>query len=231
MPSKHVYLLGLVLSLILIVGVASSQFGMMAGQPHLNVYIGGSNTTNITLMNTGSMPISFNVILPVFPNLKNESVPNVTMSVTSGTIPPHQNMKIYITASLPKNGVKANDTWEGVIQFVQVANTTNPGGAVVASGLAKILTVTAIPAPFSFPWDSVIGVIVLVAIVGTITKLYLTKGRRKASARKSAKRSMDATTSTAGNKRLSSKGRRAKPRKNPVNRKKSGKKQGRKVSR
>ncbi len=64
----------------------------------------------------------------------------------------------------------------GVAQFVEVTNTTNPGGAVVAAGLAKIITVIAIPAVFNpLPYEIVVAIVTVITVVAVIVLLHRRK--------------------------------------------------------
>ncbi len=112
MLSRHAYISGILLSLIL-VSMAGAQLGEVAGQPHVKVSIGGHNTTTVTLLNTGSTPITFQSIAPTFTPSNSGVVPNVTISPIEATIPPKQDMNVNITVSLSRKNVQPNDSWVG----------------------------------------------------------------------------------------------------------------------
>lgn len=167
---------------------STGQFGEIAGQPHLEVNIGGSNSTNVTLDNTGTTPLSFRTILPTFKNYGNTTPPVVTVTPMNATIPPESLFRVEITAYVPSHNNSIGDNWVGYIQFVEVTNNTNPGGAVIEAGLIKILTVTAIPSVFS-PVPYIIAVIIIAAIAGVAYYMYKKKATKKA-AKKGARKAV-----------------------------------------
>ncbi len=179
-------MIAVAVSLALLVGVSGASFGIVAGQPHISVPIGSSNTVRVTLLNTGSSPITFKVILPAFQSSDNNTIPNVTVSPMTATIPPKTDMFVNVTAYVSPKNNKVNDTWVGILQFVEVSNVTNPGGAVVNAGLAKILTVEAAP-PLSSPVPYlIIAIVIIVVVIGSITALYINKSRRRTPSGKTA---------------------------------------------
>ncbi len=152
------------------------QFGEVAGQPTINVPIGSSNATNVTLANSGPTPIRFTSVLPSFTNYGKTTPPIITLIPENGTIPPYSDLNIEIKAYLPAHNNSVGDSWTGIVQFIEVSNTTNAGGAVINAGLAKILTVKAgLPRPNLLLYAAIVIVIALIAAIS-----YLALRRRRA---------------------------------------------------
>ena len=85
-------------------------------------------------------------------------------------------LNIEIRAYLPAHNNSVGDSWTGIVQFIEVSNTTNAGGAVINAGLAKILTVKAgLPRPNLLLYAAIVIVIALIAAIS-----YLALRRRRA---------------------------------------------------
>ncbi len=163
-------------------GLSAAQLGMVAGQPHVSVPIGSSNSVNITFINNAfNESISFRVVLPIFQNTTNSTVPIVTATPMEMSIPPRTDKVVMLSVFVPSNKNKVGQTWTGVVQFIVESNTTNPGGAVVQAGLAKILTVTAAPAIFD-PIPYIVAVVVILAAVAVVA-LYFNRKKKSAKIR------------------------------------------------
>lgn len=163
------------------------QFGEVAGQPTINVPLGGANATNVTLANSGPTPIRFTSVLPSFTNYGKTTPPVITLIPENGTIPPYSDLNIEIRAYLPAHNNSVGDSWTGIVQFVEVSNTTNAGGAVINAGLAKILTVKAAhPKLDLLLYAAAVIVLVLIALVSYLA-LRKRKRAKKAASAKAAK--------------------------------------------
>jgi NADH:ubiquinone oxidoreductase subunit K len=93
--------------------------------------------------------------------------------------------KINITVYLPYLDVRKGTSWGGVLQFVEVSNSIGAGGAVVNSGLAKIVTVTAGTPVFPFYYIIIAVAAVCVAVAVSVLVLW---HRMKKPARKPSKK-------------------------------------------
>ncbi len=144
MSFRYKYMFLAIISLVLTLHFSGAALGMVAGQPHINVSIGGYHSVNIILLNTGSIPVSFKVVLPIFKSKNNNTIPNITVSPMIATIAPKTDLVVNVTAYVSKKNNTIGNSWVGILQFIEVSNITNIGGAVINSGLAKIVTVTVV---------------------------------------------------------------------------------------
>lgn len=188
MMAKNVGLVLAGMFLLVILGsvFASAEMGEIAGQPSFNVSLGGSQTLNVVLLNSGSDAINFDVVLPVLNVIPNTTTPTVTAYPLYGTIAPHASYRVAITAYVPSSKNKPGTTWTGVMQFVQASNSTNPGGAVLQVGVAKILTITA--AKPVFPQIYILVAVLVFAGVGIGAHYVITRMRSKKAAKKAVKK-------------------------------------------
>jgi len=140
----------------------------------------GSETLHLTIANGGSTPIDFNVTLPTLNQIPNTTAPTITISPMTGTLAPHTQLPLNVTVYMPSAKNKPGLSWHGIIGVVQVTNQTNPGGAVIQTGVAKIITITsASPVPLPLI-DYIIAIIVVIAVVA-LAVFYLMKRRRSTS--------------------------------------------------
>ncbi|MEM3753749.1 MAG: hypothetical protein QW778_04075 [Candidatus Micrarchaeaceae archaeon] len=167
--------------------IAYAQLGEVAGQPFFNVSIGSSESITVTVINSGSVPIPFRVLLPTLNTIVNTTQPIVTASPSSGTIPAGSSMGINVTVQMPPDKRNIGHTWTGILQVVEVSNTTaGPGmGAVITAGVAKIITIYASPPKFN-PFIYIVGGIIIVAVVAVLLA-YLIVVRKRTPARAKAK--------------------------------------------
>src|SRR5208283_5264860 len=110
---------------------------------------------------------SFRSILPTWSNYGPKTTPPiVTLTPNNGIIPSRSQFRVMITAYVPTHNNTVGDSWMGPVQFIQVTNSTNPGGAVLEAGLLKVLTVTATPPIFSIvPYAIAVVVIAVIVVV------------------------------------------------------------------
>ncbi len=175
------FLLGFALFFLMLQSVYG-QFGEVAGQPTINVPIGSSNATNVTLANSGPTPIPFTSVLPSFTNYGKTTPPVITLIPENGTIPPYSDLNIEIKAYLPAHNNSVGDSWNGIVQFIEISNTTNAGGAVISAGLAKILTVNAV-SPKPDLWPYVLAVIIVAAIAAISYVVLKRRGTKRSNTR------------------------------------------------
>ncbi len=166
---------GLITALPMVYG----QLGEQAGQPTLNVSLGSSTTFNYTILNSGSTPINYSVILPTLNTIPNNATPAVTVSPMNGTLLPHSQQEMTIDVSMP-SGDKTGLKWLGIVQVVEINANKNSSagiGATINAGIAKILTIYSVaakPLPFI-----VIAAIVVVIILVVVAVAYLLIRRKK----------------------------------------------------
>ncbi len=150
-PSHAVLLLAILAALV---PLAYGQIGEVAGQLNFQIQVGHSQTLTLTVLNEGSTPIGFAVLAPSGSQLQVTSARNSTVGQTrptivvypmNGTIPARGAATINVTVSMPLNDTPGKASYEGIIQVLQSSNQTNPGGAVLQEGVAKIFSVGAIP--------------------------------------------------------------------------------------
>ncbi len=162
----------------LVLGIASAQLGEVAGPVSFNVNISSSQTIQLNVINSGSSPISYKVILPqLVAQQVNSTAPNITSSTPLvGTIMPYTQFPINLTVYMPSGNNKPGYSWSGVVQVIETTNQTQAGGAVVQSGVAKIISISAAqPKPLN-PLIYVGGIIIIAIIAAfAYKKVILSK--------------------------------------------------------
>ncbi len=182
--------------------MAYAQLGEVAGPLNFNVNTSGSQTMQLTVINSGSTPIGFKVLQPSLQSIPNETTPTVTISPLNGTIAPYKqqliNVTVYISGS-DKPGLH----WSGFIQVIQQTNQTNPGGAVIQSGVAKMISINSTQ-PVGIPLEYLVIGVIAIAVAGAA--IYYQRSKAKAPrasptiARASASRSKAASVKGKGKK-------------------------------
>jgi hypothetical protein len=156
--------------------VAYAQLGEVAGPLNFNVSVGSSASLQYTLINGGSQPIHYQIVLPSLNIVPNSTAPTFTVSQMNGTISPQSQLVINVTAYMPSND-KPGMHWGGILQAVEVSNITISGsGAVIHQGVAKLVGVTAAQ-PKGIPLLYIVLAIVVLIII--IVLVYYFMRRRK----------------------------------------------------
>jgi hypothetical protein len=191
--------------------LATSQLGEVAGQLIFQVQVGHNQTQQLHLLNEGNQSITVQIVPPSSLQLTsnktlsaNQIPPTLTFSPNNGIVPAHGILNINVTVSMPLNDTPYLASWEGIISAQEASNASNPGGAVILEGVAKIMTATPIPStttstttipttvataqaqsqsPSTLP---IIAIIILIIVV--CAAYYLMKSNKK-SGKKSAKAS------------------------------------------
>jgi uncharacterized protein (UPF0333 family) len=180
----------LFLFLLFIIPISHAQLGEQAGQPFLNVSLGGSGTFNYSILNSGSAPIGYQVILPTLNTIPNNATPTVSVFPMNGTLAPNSHQTIEILVSMP-SGDKPYLKWNGVLQVVEAsASQSNQSGmgAVIRAGVAKIVTIESAP-PKSIPVIYyVIAAVIVIIIIITIIYLFVKRRKAKAAVAEKAKK-------------------------------------------
>jgi len=169
--------------LLSVSGLLYAQLGEVAGQPFFNVSIGSSKSLTVTIINEGSSPLPFKVILPTLNTIVNTTQPIVTANPMDGAIPAGSSMAINVTVQMPYDKRNVGHTWTGILQVIEVSNATSGGGmgAVIIAGVAKIVTIYASEPVFNIiPY--IIGGIVAVVVVAGGGYYYVYLKRKKARA-------------------------------------------------
>ena len=159
---------------------ASAQLGEVAGQPTIVVPAGSTSSANVILVNAGSTPINFRVVLPSLKPIVNETTPVVTSVPMNGTIAPHSQLNVTIKVSIASKD-KPGLSWVGVWQAVEVTNNTasGPTSAILTAGVAKIVTIdSAKPLPFPLLYVAII-VLVIIIVIGIAAYFLIGNKRRK----------------------------------------------------
>ena len=165
-----------------------SQLGEQAGQPTLNVNLGGSSTFNYTIFNSGSTQLNFTVILPTLNTIPHNATPTVTVTPMNGTLAAGSQQLISIKVSMPYSD-KVGLKWMGIVQVVEAApaaSTSGGFGATITAGVAKILTIYSI-APKAMPLIYYVIPIVVVAAALVAVYFVMASRKTKAAARKKKK--------------------------------------------
>jgi len=157
-----------------------AQLGEQAGQPFFNVSLGSSEMFNYSIINSGSAPIGFQVILPALNTIPHNTTPTVVVTPMNGTLQPNSQQTISITVYMPSSN-KPGLKWQGILQVVETStqqSSSSGMGATLRAGVAKIVTIESAPPkplPLVYYVVSAIVVIVIIVIVA-----YLFIARRKA---------------------------------------------------
>jgi len=171
--------IGLFLLLVFTAVSAKAELGEVAGQPNFNVSLGQSETLNVTLLNSGDEPIGFSVVMPVLSTVPDATTPTVTAYPMNGIIQPRSPYRVAITVHMPTAKNKPGLSWTGVMQFLQVSNVSNPGGAVLQVGVAKIVTITAMAAAKPEPSEMYLLFAALAVVCAGAVAYYVVKLRAK----------------------------------------------------
>ncbi|MFI5412930.1 MAG: hypothetical protein ACHQX1_03490 [Candidatus Micrarchaeales archaeon] len=136
--------------------ISSAQLGEIGGQLHFNIIPGQSQSIQWTLLNEGNTSISVQMLGPAPTQLQltsnamtsaNQIPPTVYLTPANATIPEHSTVPVNITVFMPYNDTPGLASWEGILSAQEYTNQTNPGGAVIIEGVAKILTIASIKPP------------------------------------------------------------------------------------
>lgn len=164
---------------ILILGLTFAQLGEVAGPVSFIVNISSSQTLQIVVINSGSTSISYKIILPTLKAQQvNSTNPIVTSPSLNGTIKPYGQVPINITVYVPSKNNKPGYSWTGIVQVIETTNQTNAGGAVVQSGVAKIISITATEPKALNPLIYIVATILIICIIGIGYKKLLTPKHR-----------------------------------------------------
>lgn len=179
------------LGLTFVFAMPYAQFGEQAGQPTLNVSLGGSATFNYSVLNFGSTPRNFTVVSPTLNTIPHNATPTVTVTPMSGFINPGAQQEISIKVSMPSSD-KIGLKWQGIVQVVEVAPSSGSSGgmgATITAGVAKILTIYSI-APKASPLIYYIISIAIVIIVIAVVAYFVAIKRKARVKRKKERRAI-----------------------------------------
>ncbi|MEM0202253.1 MAG: hypothetical protein QXR73_03690 [Candidatus Micrarchaeaceae archaeon] len=177
MDAKYVLLAGLFIFLIF-TATAHAQLGEEAGEPFFNISVGSSATFNYSILNSGSTPIHYTVILPSLNTIPHNVTPTVTVTPMNGTLAPNSQQVMTIAVSMPASD-KPYLKWQGVLSVVSTApivNVTSGAGAVIKEGVAKIVTIESEPPKPTPLVYYVVGAIVAVLVI--VGALYFVRAKK-----------------------------------------------------
>ena len=158
------------------IGMSLAQIGEVAGPVNFNVSSGSSQSLTVTIVNGGNNPLSFNATPLVTTVIANETTPTAIVSPKTGTIGPHSQISLNLTAYVPGND-KPGLEWNGQLSVVSNSSSTiNGSGAIIQEGALKIFTITSAQPKFNILL--VVLIIVIVAILAIIV-YYIYKKRLK----------------------------------------------------
>ncbi len=154
--SSHGFKLIRILPFILAISLmyapfASAQLGEIAGQLNFQVQIGHNQTIQLHLLNEGNTSIGVHVTAQALQLTSNrvlsanQPTPTIFISPENLTVPAYGTSAINITVSMPLGDTPYLASWEDIISAQEATNATNPGGALILQGVAKIISVGAIP--------------------------------------------------------------------------------------
>ena len=173
-----------------VLSTAYAQLGEQAGPLIFNVTLGGSQTLNYSILNGGSSPINFTVILPMLNTIPNNQTPIVKVYPMNGTLAPHSQQTMHVTVFMPAKD-KPGLTWSGGysagtsgIVVVEGAPSVASGGgmgAVVYAAVIKGLIIKSAKPPINILL--IVGIVSLAAIIvagGTLYYYYRKRATAKA---------------------------------------------------
>jgi len=169
---------------------AYAQLGEQAGPLVFNVTLGSSQTLNYSILNGGSSPINFTVILPILNTIPNNETPIVKVYPMNGTLAPHSQQTMHVTVFMPAKD-KPGLTWSGGysagtsgIVVVEGSPSIASGGgmgAVVYAAVIKGLIIKSAKPPINILL--IAGIVLLAAIIvagGTLYYYYRKRAAAKA---------------------------------------------------
>jgi len=176
--------------LIFLTAVSAAQMGQFGGGLILNVTLGGSNSTTLTIFNSGDAPLNYRIVSPVMSTIVNETTPTITISPMNGTLAPHTQLAIKVNASVSAKD-KPGLAWQGLIQTIGVTNATANGGAQIQAGLGKVIFVYSVepPAPPPTPWGEIISIAaIVIALIAGVAYYFMVFKNRKPMAKAAEKK-------------------------------------------
>lgn len=186
--AKRLYITLFFLLLSTILGMSLAQIGEVAGPVNFNVSAGSSQSLSVTIVNGGNNPLFFNATPLVTTVIVNETTPTVIVSPKNGTIGPHSQAVLNLTAFVP-GGDKPGLEWNGQLSVVSNSLSTITGsGAIIQEGALKIFTITSAQPKFNVLFAILIVVIVAILIILFYyfykKRSKIRKGRNKLRAKK-----------------------------------------------
>ncbi len=131
--------------------LATAQLGEIAGQLNFQVQIGHNETIQLHLLNEGNSSIGVQVTAQnvQFSSNKttqaNQITPTVHVYPENLTVPAYGTSAVNVTVSMPLSNRPNWASWETILSAQETSNATNPGGAVILQGVAKLVAISAIP--------------------------------------------------------------------------------------
>jgi len=182
---KHLSFLFLFL-ISFILSTAYAQLGEQAGPLVFNVTLGGSQTLNYSILNGGSSPINFTVILPILNTIPNNETPIVKVYPMNGTLAPHSQQVMHVTVFMSAKD-KPGLTWSGgyakgtsgiaVVEGSPSIISSGMGAVVYAAILKGIIIKSAKP-PVNIML--IVGIVLLATIIVAGGALYYYYRKRAA---------------------------------------------------
>ena len=134
-------------ALLFLAMLNAQSIGEIAGSINFQVAPGHNQTLPMYIINSGSAPIKLQVLndysLQYKSQIANQIAPNITVNPQNFTLNAGKEQAINITVSMPSKDA-LNDSWEGIIQVVEVQNASNINGAVLNIGVAKLFSITSV---------------------------------------------------------------------------------------
>jgi len=179
---KHLPFLFLFL-LLSISSITYAQLGEEAGPLIFNITPGGSQTLNYSILNAGSSPINFTVLLPMLSRIPNNETPIIKVYPMNGTLAPRSQQVMHITVFMPAKD-KPGLTWSGGyspetsgIMVVENAPSVTNGegiGAVVYAAVIKGLIITS-----ATPSINILLIVIILLLIAIIICIIVYYYRRK----------------------------------------------------
>ncbi len=145
-----------VLPLILIASlvlapIVGAQLGEIAGQLNFAVQVGHNETLQLHLLNEGNSSIGVQVTAQAvqFSSNKttqaNQIAPSIFISPEFATVPAYGTVAVNVTVFMPLSNKPNWASWEDILSAQEETNASNSGGALILQGVAKLVSMSAIP--------------------------------------------------------------------------------------
>lgn len=142
-------LFGSLLFVFVLLALSYAQIGEVAGPLNFNVSLGSRESLTLTIANGGGDAIEYMATPTITTSILNSTAPQVSITPMNGSISPHSQFQLNVTAYVPSNKNKPGMTWNGYVSVVEVSNVTIVSGARIQAGALKMFTITAAKPKFN----------------------------------------------------------------------------------
>ena len=180
-------LLGSLLFVFVLLASSYAQIGEVAGPMNFNVSLGSSESLTLTIINGGGDAIEYMATPTITTSIPNSTAPQVSVIPTNGSIAPHSQARLNVTAYIPGSKNKPGMVWNGYVSVVEVSNVTVVSGARIQAGALKMFTITA-AAPKFQPLYVLVAMLAVAGIGLVAYRFVSTRRAKRAAAKKVVRR-------------------------------------------